>query len=439
MEDKILVSMCRVVLAGVCLLGCAQDDRAAASGEQDGTAGAAALDTDGPGERPDDEPIYTGGCDAIELAEPDSGAQLRMHVDVSAADEGEYCKLVVLQQDINLNGYDGLFTSGSHHANIYTTRYKGSLPTTTIYGARFPDAGEAHPCMTPEALWDTTGTIGFGRDVRRRDERPPAFPQDVAFKLEAGDVVLLNFHMINTTEEDISACFKVNLNSVPDEQVVHEAGMFFFYNPFITVPAAGTSTARQACPITQEVSLLNAFSHMHERGVGAQAYLYDGPSTASDSNEMMQLYDQHDWAEPRFELFGEGLQLRPGQFIDYRCDYLNPDDVDVAQGFASTDEMCQFIGMYYPRDPQMEACEQPLLIGTGNDDGAAYLDCSDANPTDGNAVYGAGHNPRRYAIQRCVTETCPGISAALSAHYACGQRGGTCDTEEAELLAARCD
>ena len=51
--------------------------------------------------------------------------------------------------------------------------------------------------------------------------------------------------MLNAGDEPINACFKHNLYSIPDADVQYEAGSFFIYNPFITVPANGESLCQR--------------------------------------------------------------------------------------------------------------------------------------------------------------------------------------------------
>ncbi|MEY4513097.1 MAG: hypothetical protein RLZZ450_5219, partial [Pseudomonadota bacterium] len=108
-------------------------------------------------------PSNKTGCDAIEMAAPSDGVQLELPLPVPAAQEREYCMLVLASQDTYVNWTDGRFTKGSHHGNIYRTGYRGTIPTTTVTGGTIADPTKPHPCPTPQQVWDTRGGFGTGR------------------------------------------------------------------------------------------------------------------------------------------------------------------------------------------------------------------------------------------------------------------------------------
>jgi hypothetical protein len=85
-------------------------------------------------------------------------------------------------------------------------------------------------------------------DPRSNALRAGVLPDNVALRVEAEDILLLNFHMVNTTFGGIDACYKVNLNSIDASQVEQEAGLFFLYNPFITVPASRARARSRRAP-----------------------------------------------------------------------------------------------------------------------------------------------------------------------------------------------
>src|SRR5207244_2852964 len=97
-----------------------------------------------------------------------------------------------------------------------------------------------------------------------------------------------------------------------------EAGVLFFYDLFIRVPPHGTATARMSCPVTRDVTLLSAQSHMHRRGVGYEAHLVDGTG-----KPMETLYTNDRWEEVPIKIWDPGKPLAAGTAIDYRCDYRN--------------------------------------------------------------------------------------------------------------------
>src|SRR5262249_4430399 len=164
---------------------------------------------------------------------------------------------------------------GSHHATVWRTSHTGTIPTTNIMGQALDTSGPV-TCLS-SGDWSGTGVITGGRSV---DADPSTqlegeLPDDVAFKIAADEVVLMNFHMFNSTEHVVHACYKQNLPSIPAEQVKQEAGLMFFYNQYIALPANGKATADMACPVTADITVSTAVSHMHRRGTGYTASLLD--------------------------------------------------------------------------------------------------------------------------------------------------------------------
>jgi hypothetical protein len=190
------------------------------------------------------------------------------------------------------------------------------------------------------------------------------------------------------------------------------AGVLYFDNPIIHVPAFGASMARMRCPISRDIEIAGLQSHMHRRGRGFAAHLLDAGGLNA-----IEIYSTDDWQEP------PALELRPplavaaGQVIELGCDYHNNDPLDVVRGLTEGDEMCQLIGPYYPRNPRLEACEDAdgviaaTWIGEGSATCAETLGClKDAAPVgeDGGAE-----------AWRCVLDSCPGAAEAVSGVVRC--------------------
>jgi hypothetical protein len=241
--------------------------------------------------------------------------------------------------------------------------------------------------------------------------------------------------MLNTAEEPTAACMKVGLNGIAAEQVKHEAGVLFFYDVFITVPAKERSQVRMACPITRDISLVSAVSHMHKLGVGYRANLLAGDPLDSSTTTLQTLYETDVWDEPQDKFFAEALKLKAGQWIDYSCQYENPTDRNVAQGLQTVDEMCMFSGLYWPYDEDLTYCTQAdggidgsgsggYQIGSGTLDGPAFMQCVLNADYAGGATEPCGfascrNYPARYAWQACFTSACPSIGKYTRSYLEC--------------------
>lgn len=378
------------------------------------------------------------GCDSLDLTPPPAGqgVQLFTEMTLEPGTERQTCKLVLAGEDINFNSGDGIFTDGSHHATVWRTSHTDTIPTVNTQGQTLDTMAGPVDCLS-SGDFNGTGVITAGHSVladpKMEAALEHALPDDVAFKIAKNDVLLLNFHMANLTDHVAHACYKQNLPSIPDDQVKQEAGLIFFYNTFITVPAKSTATADMACPVTQDINVVTAVSHMHRRGSGYTATLLDGDPIAG-GKEVQKLYQSPEWNEPVADIFNPPLALKAGQWIRWECDYENSEQRDVSQGQATTDEMCMFVGSYWPRNAGWERCGfdgAGRNFGTGTMNGAQFADCWNAS-TKQLGLYGGGpmDSDRRYAAQRCVTESCPKVAALANDYIYRGKQdvlNATCD------------
>jgi hypothetical protein len=397
--------------------GCSSDEAAQPESAKDMLPAAGA----------DAQPVIpvADGCDAIDLPAPGDGRGVQFAIDLELApgQERQVCKLVKLDHALNLHTSLGAFTHGSHHGLLALTSYHGAFPTENVRGEPVSDPTATLECESTGDLWNAPGVVAFGRPAGGTASQLGAegvLPEDTAIKLAAGDVMVMNFHMINLTDKPMRACYKQNLNGIPDEQVKTEAGTMFYYNPFITVPAGSRSSATMACPVSEDVTLAAQVSHMHKRGVGYTARLLDGDPLAG-GQEVQVLYDGPEWDEPVARINTPALSLHAGQWIEWTCDYMNPERRDVAQGAQTMDEMCMFIGTYWPRSLRMDNClvsnddDAPSArrnLGTGAMNGSQMVECLQASPM----LYSGGgpdDSAGRYQSQRCVTEACPRASGRL--------------------------
>lgn len=340
-------------------------------------------------------------CDALELAPPalGEGIQLTMGARFGAYSETEVCKFVeVTSEELNINGQQVRYSEGSHHMLIFSTPYT-ELPTVNSQGTVVDTAdGKIFPCPEgPSRDWDVSGVVGGSQNP---EWDPVPLPSNVATVVPKGSWMIMNLHMLNPTAEPMNTCVKNNFTTIPTENVEHEAGLLFWYNPFITVGPQSTAKATLRCPITQDITLVNGQSHMHARGSHYTADLYD-----ADGNFVQQLFESSDWETPVPMDYEPALQIPAGYSIEYTCEFTNSQDRTVNQGLKTTDEMCMFIGQYYPRDAMLDNCGpragfvslgEPIYEGTKT--GAETLQCwMDAEVTPGTIT------PPQ---QDCITDSC---------------------------------
>jgi hypothetical protein len=341
----------------------------------------------------------------------------------------------VPDEGLFVNREEVRYTPGSHHVLLFKTPYT-ELPTMTRGGDAIDTSG-VFDCGKNGATgdWEVLGAAGGAQS----GDGPPAvdgLPADTAFKMEGGSLLLVNAHYLNASDKPLDAEIYINLHTVPAAQVTREAGIFFLYNPFIRVPALSAAQAREVCPLAKDVTLVNAQSHMHARGVRYLANLLD-----RDGTVLQEVYSTHDWEAVESKTMAPPLQIAAGQMIDFRCDYMNTEDRNVFQGLTTRDEMCMFVGLYYPKDTKTELCSMTddwkgrylgaNWIGNGSATGAQTAGCLQA---------AVGASAMDGDFDGCIVNACPAVSAQTSDAARClATRGlGMCATECGEGDTATC-
>jgi hypothetical protein len=366
---------------------------------------------------------------------PGMGVQYSMTATIAASSEDEQCRFVQTTEDLWVNHEDVRYTPGSHHFLVWNTTYT-SIPTMNTQGMTV-DTSKVFDCSNgPQAGWNTSQMVGGAQGA----DAPPALsdlPPDVALHIPAGSVLMLDLHVLNTSMMPLTPTAVVNFDTIPKSQVTQEAGIFFFYDPFIVVPPNAMAEARMSCPVTSNVTLTTSQTHMHKQGLGGVANLLD-----STGAMIQQLYTSSVWTDPPVQQWSPGMALMAGQQIDYHCNYENTGTTTVIQGgSAATNEMCVFTGAYYPRDTKFETCS---TTGNLNDssNAATYIGSGTTTCQDSMTCLSGASTDE--AFFSCMVDSCPGVAAPLTAALDCILTNGSnaqtaCLTQEAECVSASCN
>jgi hypothetical protein len=357
-------------------------------------------------------PTNEGENDNGLLAPPPAGQgiQLKMVSTIAPGQEIERCKFFQVPADgLNVNSAVVRYVAGSHHVLLYRTSYM-SIPTETKDGKPLTvDENGVFDCAEGAAAdWEVTGVVAGAQSSKAKNAA--TFPPGVAAKLPPGNVLIINTHYLNATSKPLVAEARLNLYTLPTKDVVQEGGFLFFYNPFIRVPARGSASSRMRCGLSQDITLISGQSHMHRRGVGYVA------NVVELDGAMSEIYESHDWEDVPISEWLPGMELKKGQAIDYTCQYQNMEDRQVAQGGTTKDEMCMFLGNYYPRNEEIENCgistagTGATFIGTGTADGKTTLQCMSQN---------SGPSGNQGNLYGCVQDSCPAIAQQLTGHLSC--------------------
>ncbi len=362
-----------------------------------------------------DDPTPPTNISILEPPPAGEGVQIKMTSTIEAHFETERCMFYrVPDEGLAVNREEVRYTKGSHHVLLFQTPYT-DIPTTTIRGETIDTSG-VFDCGKNGATgdWDVIGAAGGAQSA----DGPPivdGLPSDTAFKLAGGSMLLVNAHYLNASDEALNAEILINLHTIPAAQITREAGILFFYNPFIFVPAQSSSQAREVCPLAKGITLVNVQSHMHARGKRYLANLLDATGAMQQ-----EVYTNNSWEHVVAERMNPALEIAAGQMIDFRCDYDNTETRNISQGRTTRDEMCMFLGLYYPKDTKTELCSMTddqkgrylgaNWIGGGTATGAQTADCLQT-ATGASAMAGD--------FDACMVNACPAISSQSSSAARC--------------------
>jgi hypothetical protein len=288
--------------------------------------------------------LAIGACTDDLADEPPPGTEpekleLSMTATIPAGAEVEYCQFVTVPETwVRKDTVE--FSPGSHHVLAYQTAYT-SVPTQKKDGTPVDTSGVFDCSEGGMNGWLVTKPIGGSQN--QHGDSLLAFPDGVAARI--GGIVLLNVHYRNGSDAPLAAEAKIVFDTIAPDQVVHEGDLLFLYNPLISVPPGSTSRARWRCPVYQDITIVNAQSHMHARGFGFEARI--------DAQAPFYVGDR--WEDVPVQRY-EGLTVKAGSKLDYHCDYRNTSGTPIYQGVRTTDEMCMLIGSYYPAEPRTSLC-----------------------------------------------------------------------------------
>jgi hypothetical protein len=251
---------------------------------------------------------------------------------MSAGTEGYVCARATVPYDMYISEYRPIAPPGTHHTALSIA----------------PRAGvdETFPCEAS----DIGFRIIFGSGV---GTTPFALPPGVAYKLAANEQVLLNLHLYDTGETDISGTSGIEVKLIPASEVLYEAETAYIGSYDLTVPP-GASTTDVSCTMTEETTIFGVFPHMHKLGT----HLKGSGVLAAGGDAIVLLDSPYSFEEQLNYPVLPAVTLQPGDSIRAECSYDNPGTTTIHFGDSTDDEMC-VLGVYrYPARGGISLCFQ---------------------------------------------------------------------------------
>jgi Copper type II ascorbate-dependent monooxygenase, C-terminal domain len=176
-------------------------------------------------------------------------------------------------------------------------------------------------------------------------------PDGVAIKLPAGEQIILNLHLFNTSDADIVGTSGIEIERIAEKDVVHEAEVIYAIDFKLNVPP-GSSTTKGTCTVDSDSTVFGTFPHMHKLGTHMKG-------TAIHGGQPTVFHDLAYSFEQQLNYSVGPVQLSRNDTVAYECGYTNSGTQTIMFGDSSNAEMCVF-GMYrYPATGAVSLCISP--------------------------------------------------------------------------------
>jgi hypothetical protein len=233
-----------------------------------------------------------------------------------------YCARVTVDEPMLIAAFRPEAPVGTHHTAL------------AIDGSDGPDG--SFPCSSA-----TVGAqILFGSGIGT-----PAYalPEGVAYRVDAGQKLLLNLHLFNTGAGELRGTSGVEVLRVDPSDVVHEAETIYTGAYDLDIPPGAEVTQTGRCTMTGEATIFGLFPHMHKLGRRIRGAIEGAAGEVELIDRPYSFEEQLNYA------LAPARSVKAGDVVRVECTYENTGTRTVTFGESSEDEMC-FLGLYrYPR------------------------------------------------------------------------------------------
>lgn len=259
-------------------------------------------------------------------------------VDVPAGTEHTQCVIKRLDNagQIRVGKIENVLEATSHHFIVY------QVNDDTV--EERPEPFECQPfsdTLDPDK--------GAPLMVTQKSSEVLELPEGVGFTLEENQMVRLELHYINATQETQTAEASSTFHPMAEGDFQDEADFLFIGNPDIEIPPHQEWTLGPSYfPLPGDLEGVNFFAITgHEHQWGTDVYVESAPGESGDGTPVYDV-ENFNWDEPETVVHDPPFQVPSGGGFRFTCEWFNQSDDTVGFGESANDEMCFFWAYYYP-------------------------------------------------------------------------------------------
>lgn len=327
---------CALLLA----LSCASANTSAPSADNRASArhNGAATNTDASGGFAPDSGAQVNadaGLAAAFLSDAGHGWQslIQAHWHVPANSETYLCARVTVPNDVALHEFHSLSPPGTHHSLLSLAR-----GTVARDGVTQCDA----TTNAPNGLFAAgVGTNDF------------ALPDGLAIRVRAGEQLLLNLHLFNSSDQPLEGTSGTLVRTLPDEQVQQSVEVVLAGTFNLEIPPGRNIEQSGSCTMVDDFTLVAVSAHMHKHGVHMKVV------AESSLDGTVVLHDGDYSFDSQLIYPIEPVHMKRGDLVKVLCTYDNLTDSTLQFGTSTLDEMCFSELFRYPAgDRPIVTCSQ---------------------------------------------------------------------------------
>jgi hypothetical protein len=275
--------------------------------------------------------------------QPAKPASYRIHIevpDVPPGTEGTKCVKVRLgnKSDIKVGRVHNQLFGQSHHFIV---------SSVTDLSEDEEGLTDCRPFSAP--------LTGAPLTVTQKHDEEITLPDGVGYALNARQLMHLELHYINTTDETADVRAESELFALDDDDDIKEAGFLIGGTMDISIPPRSNKSTGdifiELPEVLDDAKYYAVTGHTHRFGKNVSI------STAPNHDaEGMPIYElsNFDWSAPEVKYFDPPLQVPAGGGFRVNCAWDNPTDDTIKYGESALTEMCFFWAYYYPKTPKQQ-------------------------------------------------------------------------------------